>query len=80
MVILLEVDLEGTALDRRGALALGAADDAAAIQRFLWLLDALQAQAFQSRAMSHELLATRETTAQRGRNCYEEFTTCLNVC
>ena len=54
VVVLLEVDLEDGALDRGGELLAagrGGTDDAAAIQRFLRLLDALQAQALQSSAV-----------------------------
>ena len=51
VLVLLEVDLEDGALDGGGELLAagrGGTDDAAAIQRFLRLLDALQAQALQS--------------------------------
>ena len=46
MVVLLELDLEDGVLDRAlFATGVGGADDAASIQRFLRLLDALQATA-----------------------------------
>ena len=74
VVVLLEVDLEDGDLDRGGELLAagrGGTDDAAAIQRFLRLLDALQAQALQSSADQSWTPAylLKETAVQRGRHC-----------
>jgi hypothetical protein len=54
VVVLLELDLEDGALDRTLlAAGVGGADDAASVQRFLRLLDALQCKAtVSSRATS----------------------------